>query len=190
MVLSDRTKVKVMNEPRSISKGMIASDRNERPLSRTANRTPPSGKKGFTLVELMVVLLVISILAAISVVGATSMRVQANENLAKNSLKQVSSSAESYHTAQGTYPTDLATLGNTYLGSGLASGEKAGYNFELKSGNSGETYSCTAVPKSKNYTGVKSYCIDGRNLINVYENSSNLKGDGEACPSGGTPLGS
>lgn len=145
-------------------------------------------ERGFTLVELMIVLMIIALLASISTVGALSMRAQANEATAKSSLRAMLAAAENYRVAQLSYPTDLATLGAAYLTGGLESGEKGGYVFELKSGNNGDTFTSTAVPKSQNYTGVKSYCVDTRGLIYVYDNSPALTADGSVCPNGGAPL--
>ena len=145
--------------------------------------------KGFTLVELMIVLMIVVLLASISTVGALSMRVQANESTAKSSLKSIATAAENYRVMQFAYPADLATLGVSYLGGGLETGLKGGYTFQLKSANAGETFTCTAAPKSQNYTGVKSYCLDTSNLIYVYDNSPNLTADGSACPTGGAPFG-
>jgi prepilin-type N-terminal cleavage/methylation domain-containing protein len=146
------------------------------------------GEDAFTLVELMIVLVVIALLATISSVGALAMRVQANENIAKNSLKAIVGACESYRVTQTGYPVDLASLGAAYLSGGLESGEKAGYVFELKSGNSDQSFTCTAVPKAINYSGVKSFCVDSSNLIYVYENAPNLSATGNSCSSGGTPL--
>ena len=143
-------------------------------------------ERGFTLVELMIVLVVIALLVAISAVGALSMRVQTNEGLAKSSLKSIVSACESYRVSQVGYPADLAVLETNYLGGGLQTGEKSGYKFELKNGNSGETFTCTTVPKSQNYTGTKSFCIDTNNVINTYDSFPALTADGNACPSGGT----
>ncbi len=147
-----------------------------------------SSQKGFTLVELMIVLVVIAIVASISAMSALAARVQANEGNAKGALKAITSSVEIYRNTQGSYPDSLTTLGTSYIGSDLVAGQKSGYAFEIKSANAGATFSCTAVPISQNYTGVKSYCINVLNTIQVYENAPALSADGNACPSGGTPL--
>ncbi len=146
------------------------------------------GKRGFTLVELMIVLVVIAIVAAISTMSVLAARVQANEGQAKAALKAISSAVEMYRNTQGNYPDSLATLGSNYIGPDLVAGQKSGYAFELKSGNVGATFSCTAVPISQNYTGVKSYCINVLNMIQVYASAPALSADGNNCPSGGTAL--
>ena len=142
---------------------------------------------GFTLIELIVVITIISIVAAIAASSALATRVQANEGAVKGSLKTIQSACVSFRGAQGTYPPDLTALGSNYLGGGLESGIKSGYNFILRSGNDGETFTCAATPRTANFTGVKSYCTDVYNVIYVY-NTPNITADGAACPPGGTAL--
>ncbi|MBI3999186.1 MAG: type II secretion system protein [Candidatus Omnitrophica bacterium] len=143
---------------------------------------------GFTLVELIVVLTIISIVAAIVASSALAARVQANEGAVRGALKTVQSASISYRSSQGAYAVSLAALGSSYLGGGLESGDKSGYRFELKAGNQGETYTCTAVPKTANFTGVRSYCTDVFNAIYLYDNAPGLTADGSSCPPGGTAL--
>ena len=143
--------------------------------------------RGFTLVELVIVIAIIGLVVAISVSSYLAARVQGNEGAAKGALRSVQSACVSYRSDQGAYPTDLATMGASYLGGGLEGGEKSGYLFDLRSGNQGESFTCTAVPKSATFTGVRSYCTDTYNVIYVY-NASNIAADGAACPPGGTAL--
>ena len=145
-------------------------------------------KRGFTLVELIVVITIISIVAAIATSSALATRVQANEGAVKGALKSVQSACVSYRGAQSGYPADLGTLGSAYLGGGLETGQKSGYTFNLRSGSVGETFTCTAVPNTMNFTGVKSYCTDVTNAIYVYSNAPSLNADGVSCPSGGVAL--
>lgn len=144
--------------------------------------------RAFTLVELIVVVGIIGILAAIVTSSALSARVNANEGNVKASLKSIQSACISYRGAAGAYPTDLATLGSAYLGGGLETGTKSGYNYELVSANGGETMTVTAVPRSRNFTGVRSYCIDVMNTIYSYDNAPNLTADGNDCPNGGIAI--
>ena len=133
----------------------------------------------------MIVLVIISVVASITSVGALSMRVQANEGSAKTSLKAISGAQEMYHNSAGIYADTLSILGENYIPPDLVAGQKSGYNFVLKSANSGATFTCTAVPVSINYSGVKSYCINALNAISVYINAPSLNADGSDCPSGG-----
>ncbi|OGW86348.1 MAG: hypothetical protein A3A81_07695 [Omnitrophica bacterium RIFCSPLOWO2_01_FULL_45_10b] len=145
------------------------------------------GLSGFTLIELIIVIAIIGIVAAIAATSALATRVQANEGAVKGSLKTIQSASVSYRGAQGAYPANLTALGASYLGGGLETGIKSGYNFTLASGNQGETFTCTAAPRSANYTGVRSYCTDVYNVIYMY-NTATISADGTACPPNGTPL--
>jgi len=136
----------------------------------------------------MIVLVVIAVVASISTMSALAARMQANEGQAKAALKAVVSAVEMYQSTQNSYPDSLATLGSSYIGSDIVAGQKSGYAFELKSANSGATFTCTAVPISQNYTGAKSYCINISNSIQVYPNTPALNADGNSCPSGGSAL--
>ena len=145
-------------------------------------------QKGFTLVELLIVLVIIAIVAAIASMSALAARVQANEGQAKAALKAITSAVEMYRNTQGVYPDSLTILGSDYIGPDLVAGQKSGYAFSVKSANQGATFTCTAVPISVNYTGVKSYCINVLNAVQVYTAAPNLSADGNVCPSGGTAL--
>ncbi len=147
-----------------------------------------SSEFGFTLVELMIVLAVIAVVASIATMSGLAARVRANESIAQASLKTISVGAEMFLNNAPVYPSNLATLGSNYIPSDLVTGQKSGYSFELKTGNSGATFTATAVPVSINYTGVKSYCISNLNAIYVYTNAPALSADGTNCPAGGNIL--
>lgn len=85
--------------------------------------------RGFTIVELLVVIVVIGILAAISVVSYSGVTKKANQAVSVGNAHTVQSAAESYNSALGYFPTAAHLLdgkdnadatGNTF--SRLASG--------------------------------------------------------------------
>ena len=77
-------------------------------------------KKGFTLIELMIVIAIIGILSAIAIPNFSRMREKASINATASTLKSILKALEAYgsYEAEFTYPenvTDLITCTSTYL---------------------------------------------------------------------------
>lgn len=150
---------------------------------------------GFTLMELLIVMSIILILMLIAIPNFTSMKSQANETSAIQSLRAIYQAQIQYQT---TYPANgfacsLASLGGSQ-GSGapspqaaqvlqgdLASGNKSGYTFAIvnctkvtvNNQDMYTSYEATAVPQAVGKTGHRGFCID-------------QAGEIKADPSGGT----
>lgn len=70
------------------------------------------GKKGFTLVEIMIVVAIIALLAAIAIPNLLAARRTANEAAAKATVRTLSTATETYATSHsGTYPAAIASPG-------------------------------------------------------------------------------
>ena len=61
-------------------------------------------QKGFTIVELLIVVVVIAILAAITIVAYNGIQERANFASAQSNLKSINTAVQSYHAVNGTYP--------------------------------------------------------------------------------------
>lgn len=72
-------------------------------------------ERGFTIVELLIVIVVIGILAAIVIVAYQGVTNKANSSSAKGNAESVQKVAETYNTDNGNYPT-LAQLKGTWTG--------------------------------------------------------------------------
>jgi prepilin-type N-terminal cleavage/methylation domain-containing protein len=124
-------------------------------------------RKGFTLVEIMIVVAIIVLLAAIAIPNLLRARVNANEAAAVAALQTISSAAQSYRSANPAYPKTLDSLysGITppYIDSTLGGGEKQGYKFTLDGYTN--TFSAEAWPVKYETTGVRSFYVDQSGVI-------------------------
>ncbi|MEM3423748.1 MAG: prepilin-type N-terminal cleavage/methylation domain-containing protein, partial [Nitrososphaeria archaeon] len=83
-------------------------------------------KKGFTLIELMIVIAIIIILAAIAIPNYARMQDRAKISAVQSDMKSISTALEAYFTDWGQYPTgdysnlkaELTANGATLNGSG------------------------------------------------------------------------
>lgn len=82
-----------------------------------------TNQKGFTIVELLIVIVVIAILAAISIVAYTGIQDRARDSAAEQLASQVAGKIRAYHAIDGSWPTGLTAGGE--LDPELADGDEA-----------------------------------------------------------------
>jgi type IV pilus assembly protein PilA len=133
-------------------------------------------QKGFSLIELLIVVAIILIIAAIAIPNLLRARMAANESAAASSIRTINTAEVSYITAYPTvgYSATLAALGaggaspcvaasgsaclidDNLAVKGTTSPGKSGYVYDEAGTTS--TYVTTAYPDKANSTGTKTFC--------------------------------
>ena len=141
-----------------------------------------SNQKGFSLIELLIVVAIILIISAISIPNLLRARISANEASAVSSLRTLNTSCITYNSTYGSYPTKLSYLGPSNgatptstssdlldqviaPGGGVNASSKSGYTFTYAAGNQNYTYTVNADPISANTTGVRHFFTDASGVI-------------------------
>ncbi len=129
--------------------------------------------KGFTLVELMIVIAIISLLAAIAIPNLMRSRISANEAAAIANLRTLSTASESFRTAQTPprYPFNIFQLTGAnppYIDNRFNAAARRGvqgYRYAYLGAQN--TYSFTAMPVTANVTGVRTFFVDQSGVIRL-----------------------
>lgn len=146
-------------------------------------------KSGFTLIELMIVVAIIAIIAAIAIPNLLRARLQSNESAAIGNLRTICGSEVAYHSANYQYAaafdaltTPPAAGAPPYL-DGAWNVTKSGYLYTLGAGAgaAGSNFAANADPEVMNTTGSKGFFVDASGIIRYAV--------GAAADANATPIG-
>ena len=115
--------------------------------------------RGFTLVEISIVVAIIALLAAIAIPNLLRSKVSANESSAQTTLKSIGAALENYYAINNHYPTDTNVLlgaAPPYLNKDYFVGTTNGYSFTSVLAD--YSYLIPASPASSS-TGTTSFTI-------------------------------
>ncbi len=134
--------------------------------------------RGFSLIELLIVVAIILVIAAIAIPSFINSKIRANEASAVGSLRQINTAQTTYTT---TYPdigfsATLQNLGpgavvdstsagliDNVLACSSAACNKSGYNFSMSATST--TYQILALPQALNKTGNRAFYTDNSSVI-------------------------
>jgi type IV pilus assembly protein PilA len=142
--------------------------------------------RGFSLIELLIVVAIILIIAAIAIPNLLRAKIAANEASAANSVRKIATAEVTYNSAFPTvgYAAALTELGGPsvacnpssttacIIDNSLSNGQRSGYQFVAvgtSTGGSGinNQFVAGSAPLTFNNTGVRNFCIVTDGVLRV-----------------------
>jgi prepilin-type N-terminal cleavage/methylation domain-containing protein len=164
-------------------------------------------RKGFTLVEIMIVVAIIALLAAIAIPNLLRARINANHTAAATTVKSINTAAQSFAGANPGlgYPINFAAMtapavGPPYIDpttdTATTGNPRQGYNFTYSldtgggvAGDQGTRFHVFAAPVVHGTTGINEYYCDESGAMYYISPAAATADPGPQATSGACPVG-
>jgi prepilin-type N-terminal cleavage/methylation domain-containing protein len=148
-------------------------------------------QKGFSLIELLIVVAIILIIAAIAIPNLLRAKMAANESGAASAIRTINTAEISYQSQYNTYANTMTMLGNGVAGAcvpaaanaclidfslssaTVAANAKSGYIFAVAAPTA-TTYTAGGAPRVWNRDGVASFCSNEDAVVRRITTNNNV----------------